>query len=411
MKGLAISMEIELLLNEVLNIKNKHDLIQKKTGGYFNVFEITNIAYDEVRICRFLFDLLNPKGSHYQGDTYLKLLFIEDVLQLDLPLQEQRQTSVYREFLIENNRRIDLVIQSPNYFIPIEVKIFAGDQENQCADYLKVAKSSNVYYLSRFGDLPSDYSSFEKEHIKPISFSQDIINWLEKCLESRETIKIGPIREIILQFIATIRNFTDQMEDQQEMEIKNVLTESAASIKSAFAIEKSLKVAKTDLLNRIFREFEDSIGIDKLINEYDYEYNNGKKINTFYHVKNSSCPGISYLYKESVKPGVDIWFRLEIDHYLDAGFVTAVNGKYSQQVLTEEEIKLHIPNLNPIFLNWWTYWEHLPVDDENQVPNFKHPDDGDLYFSLYDEVYFNEFINKSTERIEMLFPKQKREKV
>jgi hypothetical protein len=66
-------MEIQLLLNEVSNIRKKHELIKQKTGGYFNVFEITSIDNDEVRICRFLYELLNPKGSHYQGDIYLNL--------------------------------------------------------------------------------------------------------------------------------------------------------------------------------------------------------------------------------------------------------------------------------------------------------------------------------------------------
>lgn len=398
-------MNSELLIEKVSTIMKNNELIQQKTGGYFNVFEITNIAHDEVRICRFLYDLLNPKGRHYQGDIYLKL-FIEHVLQFRLPLTELQQVNVYREYIIENNRRIDLVIQTPNYLIPIEVKIFAADQENQCADYLKVAKNSKVYYLTRLGEMPSETSILEKEHITPISFSQDIINWLVRCLEHHETIKVAPIRELLLQFIATIRNFTDQLEDVQEMEINKVLTASSSSMRSAFAIEKSLKGAKTNLLKYIFKELEMRIGMEKLHNKYDYEFNNSKKIETFYDFKSSTCPGISYLYKRNVKQGVDIWFRLEIEHYLDAGFVTAVNGEFSQQVLTENEIKLYIPHLDANILNWWAYWEHLPVDDENQVPNFKYPDDENVYFNLFDEVYLKEFIEKSMERIEMIFPER-----
>ncbi|MBD7943099.1 MULTISPECIES: PD-(D/E)XK nuclease family protein [Psychrobacillus] len=399
-------MKLELLLNEVKNIKGNHELIQRKTGGYYNIFEITNIAHDEVRICRFLYDLLNPKGSHYQGNIYLQL-FIEHVLQLEIPLTEIEHVNVYREFLIENNRRIDLVIQTPNYFIPIEVKIFATDQENQCADYLKVAQNANVFYLTRFGEMPSDSSIIEKKHITPISFSLDIIKWLDKCLEHRDIIKVASIREVLFQFQSAIRNFTNQLEDEQEMEIKELLKTSSASMKSAVAIEKSLKGVKTDLLLRIFKGLEERIGLGKLHNTYDYEFNNMKKIETFYDVKGSTCPGISYLYKENVKPGVDIWFRLEIEDYLDAGFVVAKNSELTQQVLTEEEIKLHIPHLNPELLNWWAYWEHLPVDDANQVPNFKYLDDENLYFKLFDEWYFKEFINESMKRIELIFPYRK----
>ncbi len=93
-------MQIELLLQRVSSISKKHELIQQKTGGYFNIFEITNIATAEVAICRVLHDLLNPKGSHYQGDKYLKL-FVEHVLQINLPEAEYEQAKVHREYVIE----------------------------------------------------------------------------------------------------------------------------------------------------------------------------------------------------------------------------------------------------------------------------------------------------------------------
>ena len=62
------------------------------------------------------------------------------------------------------------------------------------------------------------------------------------------------------------------------------------------------------------------------------------------------------------------------------GFIVAVNGEFSQQVLTDEEIKLYIPHLDAEILNWWAYWERLPLDEENQSPNFRYPDDENLYF-------------------------------
>ena len=47
---------------------------------------------------------------------------------------------VYREYMIDENRRIDLVIETNRKFIPIEVKIFATDQPEQCFDYYQEAK-------------------------------------------------------------------------------------------------------------------------------------------------------------------------------------------------------------------------------------------------------------------------------
>ncbi|HAE91818.1 MAG TPA: hypothetical protein DCG60_04115, partial [Tissierella sp.] len=89
-------MNIELLLHEISAISKKHDLINQKTGGYFNIFKITNIASDEVTICRVLYELLSPSGSHYQGTTYLKI-FIEEVLKIEMSESELGSATVYRE--------------------------------------------------------------------------------------------------------------------------------------------------------------------------------------------------------------------------------------------------------------------------------------------------------------------------
>ncbi len=74
-------MSVELLLSEVSHISKKYELINQKTGGYFNIFDIANISNDEVFVCKFIHELINPRGSHYQGYTYLKL-FVENVLSM-----------------------------------------------------------------------------------------------------------------------------------------------------------------------------------------------------------------------------------------------------------------------------------------------------------------------------------------
>ena len=402
-------MEVGLLLKDISAISEKYDLIYQKTGGYFNIFEITNVSTDEVIICRLLHDLLNPNGSHKQGNIYLKL-FVQSVLQLTIAEEEYTKAVVYREFLVDANRRIDLVIQTPSHFIPIEVKIFAVDQPNQCEDYSKRALNSKVYYLTRFGTAPSIVSlgklvlnnnSYDK--ITNISFAHDILQWLTNCLEHKETIKIAPIREVLLQFISVIRNFTNQLEDDKEMEIKKIITASAVSMKSAVQIEQSLKACKIDLMNKVFTELEKRIEKEKLQNEYDYEYNDGKKVKTYYEKQNSTYPGISYPYRQSVKPGVDIWFRIEIAGRMIAGFCVAVNGKASNQVLTEEEIKKFLPHISPDIENWWAFWDLLPVSDNAQSPDFKSTDCEDVYYNLYDEAYFEDFIKQSLESINKLF--------
>ena len=66
------------------------------------------------------------------------------------------RTDVTKEFVIDNERRIDIVIQNSRFFIPIEVKIYAGEQEGQCYDYFQYVRNARLVYLTRFGDAPSE---------------------------------------------------------------------------------------------------------------------------------------------------------------------------------------------------------------------------------------------------------------
>ena len=75
-------MNLQLLLQSVQDIKDKYDAIYKNNGTYFNIFDITNISTDEVRICRIIKELIDPNGSHYQGDIYLKLFTFRFVIIL-----------------------------------------------------------------------------------------------------------------------------------------------------------------------------------------------------------------------------------------------------------------------------------------------------------------------------------------
>jgi hypothetical protein len=104
------SMNEEELLREVQHIYDKWDMVAKSTGRYFNIFEIAGISDDEVRICRVLHALLSPDGPHGQKTTYLKL-FVEDVLKIPMAPEELQSAKVEREYSIDNQRRIDLVIE------------------------------------------------------------------------------------------------------------------------------------------------------------------------------------------------------------------------------------------------------------------------------------------------------------
>ena len=390
---------IEMLLNEVKLIGDKYDLINKKTGGYFNIFEITNINTDEVAICRFLKEILSPKGSHHQGILYLRS-FIKDVLNLNITDDELLNAHVFREYHTSKNRRIDLVIKTENYFIPIEVKIYAGEQQNQCFDYYKYAKKSNIYYLTRFGECPSSYSlgSLSEEKVTAISFETDILDWLDTCLGEKETIVIAPIREVFLQFSDIIRKFTNNIQNKNEVEITNIISRSPSTMRNSVEIQKSIQLCKIELVKKIFESIEKKVKIEKIKNRYDYEYKDAKGGNVEkYFSRTDTFPGLSYLYKNNVEKNIDIWLRIEIDHRIFIGFCTPKRGKWAGKVLSSKIISNLSEDVEFKYRNWWIKEENILEYTENDTPNFKEMNEAAI--ALFDKDKFEKFTDVCADKI------------
>lgn len=391
-------MNVEMLLNKTKLIGDKYDLIYQKTGGYFNIFEIANIGTNEVVICRVLYELLSPNGSHYQGSLYLKS-FMKEVLKLDITDEEILTSSVFREYDVDN-RRIDLVIETNDKFIPIEVKIYAEEQKNQCKDYYKKAKNSNIYYLTRFGDGPSDYSlgGLSEKNITLISFERDILEWLDICLREKETITIAPIREVILQLAAMIRKFTDKMEDEKEMEIKSLLMKSPDNMRNAIEIQKSIAQCKFELAKKLFEEVERRVNKQKLNNKFDYADDNYNNLIKLCYKNQSMWPGLSYLYKENIKNDIDLWVRLEIDSKIYIGFcIGKKNGEWAGNALSVEEKKQLFQDVKCSTINWWINKEDILEMSEKDSPNIK--DANEAFLQLFDNNKFDNFVDVCVKKI------------
>lgn len=408
-------MNLQIMLMKISEISKKYEQLNKDNGRYFNIFDIVNKATDEVTICRVLAELLSPIGSHHQCDTYLKLFFAS-VLHLPITDTELKTAKVYREYSIDDSRRIDLVIETQNRFIPIEVKIYAGEQENQCFDYYKKAKGSKLYYLTRLGNSPSEWSAkgltaikigdgeYVYDEVVNISFADNILTWLDLCI--KESVRIPPIREIILQLISVVQNFTGQMEDEKEMEIKELLLSDPRNMKSAMEMQNVLEELKVDMLKNVFDAIEKKViqtakgnGLlenktQKLNNEYDYSERNFEKLRTYYLRKGFTWPGISYLHKAAVKQDVDIWVRIEIEDEIFIGYCCPVNNKGGKQVLSKEEIRQHLA-VEPNIEDWWAVWELCPTD--GSCPNFKSFNNA--YYDLFDKDKFDSFVAYCADKI------------
>ncbi len=415
--GGALAVEIADLIQEVNAINKKYEFLDQKTGRAFNIFSVLGVSSDEVKTCRVIYELLSPSGSHGQGTLFLKLFF-KTVLDIEVTDQELAIAKVHREYVIDDSRRIDLVISTNDMFIPIEVKIYAEEQRHQCDDYLTEARKhvSNpyLYYLTRFGTEPSSNSASDLSYIRTISFKDHIIDWLTQCACQEQCLALTPIKEVIAQFITAIKRFTGQEGENAYMETRDIISRSADNMRSAATVQKAFEAAKTDLIYRYFKAVEDGVkartDIRKLDNEYDYAANNMRKVNTFYNMQKSSCPGISYEFADIPGKG-KLWVRVEIDYRLFVGYVSVIDGKWHKQpnYTVEEANKLLDIGTNKID-TWWLYSEYLPqkIDSNSEPdevsPNFKGMNE--LWYKMFDADFFNNVVNKTVDRIIELLNKK-----
>lgn len=216
------------IINQLEILYRKHDELQRKLGEKFNIFSILNMERLEVRThSAFIYELINYNGSHCQGTSYLDL-FIKNVLQInDFNLNK---VIVERERSVGNLGRLDLVIENDEEIIIIEMKIDALDQIEQLKRYAeygrRTGKQYKIYYLTLDGKEASEISTgevLEELNYTTISFSADILNWIELCIKVGNTPFLPNIRELLKQYSNLIKKITNQMDGGLRMDIKELL--------------------------------------------------------------------------------------------------------------------------------------------------------------------------------------------
>ncbi len=173
----------------------------------FNIFQVAGIWKSEEIHTRVISELLNPNSQfHDMGSVFLQKFLDKlglndsDKLRLDGDLTKAEDITVETEVATDNGRRIDMVISTPNYYLPFEVKIWARDQKSQLHDYYHYAcseaqklgkKAPYIYYLTPDGHDPSDWSlggADDELQVFTLSFQKDILSWLDDCIKSTNQI-------------------------------------------------------------------------------------------------------------------------------------------------------------------------------------------------------------------------------
>jgi hypothetical protein len=273
----AVEKNAGQLLAGVTGIMKRYEAEWQKTGEKYNLFKVAGIAHKEVAMCRVLADLLNPQGKHCQGSRYLSLFWetVRPRLPDKLPLDVGR-AKVAAEYVINENRRIDIVIENGKVFVPIEVKIWAGDQPKQLADYFAFAKTKNkgvhvpALYLTVDGHEPSGFSKagIGKNDYACISFKNEMLVWLEACARESATEAVVPVRENLKQLIAAIKSLCGKSEDtKMENEIFELVAKDDDTVRAALAIcgamdfkSRALEAFKGPITGLVKNAFHGAVG-------------------------------------------------------------------------------------------------------------------------------------------------------
>jgi hypothetical protein len=175
---------------------------------------------DEVRLhSRFLYSLLNPHGSHYQGSLFLEI-FLKVV---ELPFHLNLERVVF----FKEKDNMDLYITDGQSHVVIENKLEAKDQERQAEKYIdhlinsRSHETTNILfvYLSKNRLRPSDQSLGDyklsscgkhlikddniKVHYKSVHYQKDILKWIE--FSKKETANLTNLYNALLEYEKVVK--------------------------------------------------------------------------------------------------------------------------------------------------------------------------------------------------------------
>jgi hypothetical protein len=236
-----------------------------KLSPEFNCFDY--IYPDEMRLSEIIADLLNPKGKHSQGHSFLSAFLRRIGLE---EWQDRIGIQVNTEVQTFNKRRFDIEIKWEDRKLVIENKPWAEDQDNQLSDYIKDLRKGNLghwhlVYLSGTGQEPSDNSISEKElleckragNITLADYENLILPWLDDCKSVCESERFRWfLGELKLYVLAEFKGEHDMQERQA---VKEQVLKNPDSLKAALEISSAMADIKQELLKTFERQLKEQV--------------------------------------------------------------------------------------------------------------------------------------------------------
>ena len=259
--------KLKSLLNQINLILAREKAIKQekqKRGENFNIFSTLNLSKNETRLhSAFIAELLNPKGAHGVQDSFLKC-FIQSICpSFDFnTINAHVETEYYIGQISKDGvrgGRIDIILlDDQNHAVIIENKIGASEQGTQLERYNNYAKDKKfsdyrLLYLTPEGN-ESDTIE-DKSHYRPISYRNDILNWLESCVCIAACHPL--IRETIRQYITNLKEILYIMDRENENKLIEIATtkeyvdSTLTIIENTESIKKNIRVHFVEQLKKL----------------------------------------------------------------------------------------------------------------------------------------------------------------
>ena len=349
----------EKLLKEAYE-KSK-DYLYEDSSRY-NLLSIIEKDRDEAHIhSKVIYSLLSQNWGKIDKETFLTLFLKEIGIEDEIIYNEKWEVSREKEYqLDEKKARPDFVIESQHYIYIVEMKIDADDQPEQLKNYNKIAegekkrknkKEYKLFYLTLDGHNASKKSTGEEENLEEnqkveytnISFKEEILNWLGKCLD---LVKGKENKSACInQYIATV----NEILGKEKVKIKDNILKSSEDIKTAITIYKKLNENLQKVLESFFEELNkklEDIGSKVIYNKnYINNYYCAYRLDTDVE----DWPGIFIVLDEVKSKSLYFVIKIEIASKLfgSFGFIEKKDNyeeKMPEFKYFERDVKKEAPN-------------------------------------------------------------------
>lgn len=239
--------ELQQLLKDVYEATKD---IKQGEKEPFNVFELCGVWSTEMRHSAILRELLDPQGMHGFKTKFLEAFFKQIGLEFD-PNGCRTKTEV-----AYSNGRMDIVISSGDVAVVIENKIYAGDQEDQLKRYkeewleAQSGKKQALLYLTLDGH---EASNAEHVDYQRISYRNDILAWLETCIEMATEKPL--VKSALEQYKELIKKLTgEHMDPSMKDAVTSATTANAQNYLAAALTAKAFDGIHQNVLRDIVKE-------------------------------------------------------------------------------------------------------------------------------------------------------------